>query len=338
MSSTFGVPPPPAPASIAPSRTKRAPKRAPEPDRWRRRAAVTAAFIAVSLLTFANIASWLHHSVIAPGGPSNQVAASTFDEASRTYTRVLTPALTAQVRAAGERAYGPDNSDALAELLEGERSKIDQIARWATQTTIFRTLWYDAVDVAMARQRVLANGTPPISEEVGGDTLLHIDGAALKGAITSGLITNGYFFMSDETLVLPDLTVQTRVSAYDYRSVLGGADQWWLLLIVLTIAFGAAAIALASRRLRMVTIMAIDAVVMLGGTLLLVPLMHTAAVSHLVDDTQAGLAHQALDALTDSLVVQTLVLMIFATVAAVAAAIIARGQRQRAAETLEAAA
>ena len=101
--------------------------------------------------------------------------------------------------------------------------------------------------------------------------------------------------MRGAVAVLPPLKVATVDDAADYAFAIGPADVCWPLLVG-AVAFGAASVALATRRLRLGITLAVDALVMLAGCLLLVPLIgaHRHRSGPLATPTQDQVAAQRL--------------------------------------------
>jgi hypothetical protein len=125
------------------------------------------------------------------------------------------------------------------------------------------------------------------------------------------------YAVAPRVLALQPYVVAIDASTGGAKSILGSlASAWWLLWLG-AIGLGAASITIATRRLRLATIIAIDAALMLGVCLLLIPLFREANDDKALDPSQIPVVDAAYDALTRSLVSQTLTLMAIALAFAV---------------------
>lgn len=319
MSSLFGPPPPPPSRIFEPQAYEDEEYYfvAEEPHRGRRRLALLMAFLAGGLLVFANLATWLHTNGVQQK-QADRVAAATYDSATQP---LVAPIAQSLARVAGTPGGTSPSEVASPVDTPSTADDLDTAVRAAIADPSARQVWRNAVADTLAQQQALLDGAQPQNDAV----TVRFTTERVTATAVASLKKVGYTFPS-AGVPADDYVVTIKAASGSTVTLLGTAQNLWLLLWALVLGFGAAAIALASRRLRMACILGIDAVVMLAGVLVLVELARSAAGDQAVQTNQVAIVTNAFDALTRSLVSQTLALMVFAGVAAAVCGVLARGR------------
>jgi hypothetical protein len=351
MSNPYGVAPPPPPRVFEPrsgsqpaatvqttkmtrSAAKRMTKkrrvpRPPDPHRWRRRAALLLAFLAGAALLGANLATWADRAILDPRSAASTSAPAAFDATAAALVPTAVEQTTVYLETTARVRLAPTDTEQLAFVLgEDTSTRVANAVNVAVYGEQFRQQWAAAVDAAWQNQNSgVDSGTVDDRIERGVTVAVPLEG--LGEAINTELINEGYPFLAGGELVLEGSDVTLVGPALDNRPVLAFADSYWWLLILLTVALGIGAVLVARDRLRMGQVLAIDAVFVLVGCLVLVPLVRQVADDPGQTPAEDELLIEVYNALTRGLVTQTLVLITLAVVTAIVLSLLGRRRRER---------
>jgi len=337
VSTLFGVPPPPEHNIFEPGYGPAGPagdtevRYLPEPDPWRRRGAILLALCTMTALLFANLATWAHFHAVSPTSVSRTVSAPTLRDAKPQIVALLDAAILRQL-SNGSTAVTPTSTDPTATPSASAADstlsrRVDAAVRSAVEQPSFTSSWSDAIRATLARQREIGRGAKPDVAEADGASLVVVT-TPLSAPIAASLTKAGVSITPNTTIVLPSFVVATTASTAQYRTPYRLADSLWWLLVLLTIGLAVATLWVAPQRLRMGVVMCIDAAVVLAGSLLLVPAVGQTVDDQAIDSNQSALLVDAYNALTKSLVVQTVTLIVLAVLTACGLGIVAWGRRR----------
>ena len=327
MSTVFGVPPPPRPTvveAVAPAPPGQAGRTViirDDADRWRRRGVLALTLLAVTFLVLANVATWLHLRGLDPAASAPPAAEASLARAQAEARLVAVPALTDAVteyyESIGQAPPATFSADALA--------AVDA----AVESPAFAALWEDAVRQALELKVAEVDGSssPATDGDAVSAEFVDVDLASIAPIANEAMAADGYAFLAGETDNLGRYAVPLPETEALPFGVLRALDSWWWLLLVAGVVLAGAAVVLARRRLRLGAVLAADLALGLGLTLIAVAMGTLLVGGYVSDEQYRELTQDVYGGLTRSLVLQTLVLLVLALVAAITCAVLARRER-----------